>query len=226
MLSQALGKSVRVFECGEPRAAYNMGCDNEKISRVGRGRAVGVKGLVSTAYNRVFFQFIRSGILPKREIPHQISRSHPKYLIIMTKRKGDGAISQAEFGGILEAIRNPLNKSNRSIAKRYKRSEKTVRNVEERALEAEKENIDPLTPEASTAKPRSGRPFIISPRDSRRLIRQAIKSKYQRRKDWVTIAREIGIDASPSAINSAFYRAGYGRYPPRYKPQLNIQQKK
>ena len=141
----------------------------------------------------------------------------------MAKTKGAHELSQAQFGGILEAKSNPNNESNRRIAKRYKCSESSVRNVAKRAREAEKENIDPLTPKACTPKPRPGRPFAVSPRDSRRLIRQAIKNKYQRRKDWVTIVREIGIKASPSAINSAFHRAGYGRYPPRYKPQLNIQ---
>ena len=143
----------------------------------------------------------------------------------MAKTKGAHELSQAQFGGILEAKNQAFNECNRRIAKCYKCSESSVRNMAQRAADADKENIDPFTPEACTAKPRSGRPFAISPRNSRRLIRQATKNKYQRRKDWVTIAREIGINASPSAINSAFHRAGYGRYPPRYKPQLNTQQK-
>ena len=31
--------------------------------------------------------------------------------------------------------------------------------------------------------------------------------------------------ASPTAINAAFSRAGHGRYPPRYKPSLSLEQK-
>ena len=114
----------------------------------------------------------------------------------MPKRKGDHELSQAKFGGILEAKRNPIDESNYSNAKRYKCSEKTVRNVLKRASDAEKENIDPLSPEASTAQPRPGRPFAVSARDSRRLIRQVIKNKYQRRKAWTVIANEIGLIAS------------------------------
>ncbi|KAI4088887.1 MAG: hypothetical protein LQ339_008636 [Xanthoria mediterranea] len=72
----------------------------------------------------------------------------------MGKRKGDSELSQAEFGSILEAKRNYNNESNRSIARRYGRGEATVRKVEERAREAEKENIDPLTPEAYYIKAR------------------------------------------------------------------------
>ena len=96
----------------------------------------------------------------------------------MAKTKGAHELSQAQFRGILEAKSNPNNKSNRRITKRYKCSKSNVRNIAKRAREAEKENIDPLTPEACIPKPRPGRPFAISPRDSRRLIRQATKNKY------------------------------------------------
>lgn len=39
------------------------------------------------------------------------------------------------------------------------------------------------------------------------------------------IAREVGCIASATAINAAFTRAGYRRYPPRYKPPLSPEQK-
>ena len=72
----------------------------------------------------------------------------------MSNPKAYHELSQAELAGIIEAIRNPKKESKSYIAKRYKRNKKTLINVAERALEAEKENIDPLTPEACTAKPR------------------------------------------------------------------------
>lgn len=169
---------------------------------------------------------LRALTFRKREIPHQISCSHPNHLCYHGQNEGFKAAFAGRIGGILEAKRQPFSESNRQIANRYGCSESSVRNVAERAREAENKNIDPLYPEACMAKPRPGRPFVILPRDSRRLIRQATENRYQRRKDWVIIAWEIGIDASLAAINSAFHRAGYGRYPPRYKPQLNMQQKK
>ena len=101
----------------------------------------------------------------------------------MAKTKGAHELSQAQFRGILEAKSNPNNESNRRITKSYKCSKSSVRNIAKRTHEAEKENIDPLTPKAYISKPRPGRPFAISPRNSRRLIRQVIKNKYQRRKD-------------------------------------------
>ena len=96
----------------------------------------------------------------------------------MAKIKGAHELSQAQFRGILEVKSNPNNKSNRRITKRYKCSKSSVRNIAKRAREAEKENIDPLTPKAYTPKLRPGRPFAILPRNSRRLIRQVIKNKY------------------------------------------------
>ena len=40
---------------------------------------------------------------------------------------------------------------------------------------------------------------------------------------WVQTAREIGCIASTGAICSAVKRAGYGRYPPGYRPPLSEQ---
>lgn len=103
---------------------------------------------------------------------------------------------------------------------------KTVVNVLKRAGEAEKENLDPLSLEAHQRRPQSGRPPAINERQQRQLIRHATKNRFQRRKPWVRIARELGIMASATAIYSAFSRAGYSRYPPRHKPLLSPEMKK
>ena len=55
------------------------------------------------------------------------------------------------------------------------------------------------------------------------LIRHAIKNKFQRRKPWLTIARELRIMTYTTAVNTAFVRAEYNRYPPRHKPSLSPQ---
>ncbi|KAF6227886.1 hypothetical protein HO133_007614 [Letharia lupina] len=142
----------------------------------------------------------------------------------MGRTKGKTDLSGPKKG-VLVALSNLNNASNRQIAKAYKCDEKTVRNTKKRVSEAEKENIDPLSSEVHQRRPQSGRPLAINERLLRRLIRHATKNRFQRRKPWVTIAREVGCMASATAINAAFSRAGYGRYPPRYKPPLSPEQK-
>ena len=122
--------------------------------------------------------------------------------------------------GALIALKETSNLSNRELGDRYHCHEKTVRNTLKTASASEKENIDPLSTQALQRRPQSGRPYAITPRTQRALIRHTTKNKVQRRKPWVIVAREIGIMVSASAINSAFEHAGYGRYPPRYKPLL------
>jgi hypothetical protein len=127
--------------------------------------------------------------------------------------------------GALIALSELDNVSNRQVARANNCDEKTVRNARKRASEAEKENLDPLSTEAHQRRPQSGRPLTINDRLLRQLIRHATKNEFQRRKPWVTIAREIGCMAAASTVNAAFKRAGYGRYPPRYKPPLTPEQK-
>lgn len=143
----------------------------------------------------------------------------------MPRRSGDVELDPVKKGVLLDATLNH-NVPNRQAAKLIGKSEGTVRNVLKRAHEAEKENIDPLTTEALQPRPRSGRPFALDERDERQLIRHATKNKLQRRKPWSKIAQELGIAYSISAINSAFYRNGYGRYPPLYKPLLKPEQQR
>lgn len=127
--------------------------------------------------------------------------------------------------GALIALTSVSNTSNRQLAKEFDCDEKTVRNVVKRAREAEKENIDPFCSIALQQRPRPGRPPAISKRTQRQLIRHATKNRYQRRKAWVVIAREIGCSASATSINKAFTSAGYGRHTPQYKPPLSPEQK-
>lgn len=137
-----------------------------------------------------------------------------------------GAIDLPEAKrGALIALSKNNGTSNRQLARQYQCDEKTVRNTLSKASDAEKENIDPLSSEVHQRRPQSGRPSIITPRTQRSLIRHATKNSYQRRKPWVVIARELGITASASSINNAFARAGYSRYPPKYKPPLTPEQK-
>ena len=142
----------------------------------------------------------------------------------MTRTKGNKDLPTPKKGA-LAALTNINNLSNRQIAREYHCDEKSVRNVKKRVSDAEKENQDPFSLQVHQRRPQSGRPLAINNRLLRQLIRYATKNKYQRRKPWVTIAREIRCMASPGAINSAFSRAGYGRYPPRYKPPLSPEQK-
>lgn len=142
----------------------------------------------------------------------------------MGRTAGNSNLTEAKKGALI-ALKQTNNTPNRQLAAQYDCDEKSVRNVLKRVGEAEKENIDPFSSEVLQQRPRSGRPPVISIRTQRQLIRHATKNKFQRRKSWAIIAREIGCGASPSAINSCFERAGYGRYPPRYKPPLSPEQK-
>ncbi len=140
-------------------------------------------------------------------------------LLIMGRIKGIKDLGGPKKGALI-ALSELDNVSNRQVARANNCDEKTVRNARKRASEAEKENLDPLSTEAHQRRPQSGRPLTINDRLLRQLIRHATKNEFQRRKPWVTIAREIGCMAAASTVNAAFKRAGYGRYPPRYKPPL------
>ncbi len=145
-------------------------------------------------------------------------------LLIMGRIKGKKDLGGPKKGALI-ALSELDNVSNRQVARANNCDEKTVRNARKRASEAEKENLDPLSTEAHQRRPQSGRPLTINDRLLRQLIRHATKNEFQRRKPWVTIAREIGCMAAASTVNAAFKRAGYGRYPPRYKPPLTPEQK-
>lgn len=139
----------------------------------------------------------------------------------MGRTKGAKDLTNPKRGALTELSKQCYT-SNRQLASIYKCDEKTVRNTRKKAAQAEKENIDPLSTEAFQRRPQSGRPPVISLRAQRSLIRHATKNRYQRRKSWVTVAREIGIMASVTAIANVFNRAGYGRYPLKHKPPLTL----
>ena len=141
------------------------------------------------------------------------------------RTKGAKDLSQAKRRALIE-ISKHSNISNRQLAKGYGCNRQTVANIVKRAGEAEKENINPLSSLAHQRRPQSGRPYAINERQQRQLTRHATKNRFQRRKPWIRIARELGVMASAGAINSAFLRAGYGRYPPRHKPLLSAEMKK
>ena len=143
----------------------------------------------------------------------------------MGRTTGSKDLELPKRGALIE-LHNTSHISKAQLAKKYNCDRKTVRNVLKRAENAEKENLDPLSSEAHQRRPSSGRPPIINDRQQRSLIRHATKNRFQRRKSWVVIARELGIMASPTAIYSAFKRAGYGRYPPHHKPLLSKEMKK
>ena len=142
----------------------------------------------------------------------------------MGRNQGNRDLTDLQKGGVL-ALKTYTNLSNRQTAKLQHCSEKSVRNVHRVAYEAEKENRDPMDPLIHIKKPRSGRPYILNDRDARRMIRYVIKNKANRRKPWVDIVREYGYFAKISIINNCFFRHGYGRYPPRFKPPLSPEMK-
>ena len=147
--------------------------------------------------------------------------------IIMPKPPGSRSLNTAERGYIL-GLHEISNISNYEVASKANCDEGTVRNILKRASEAEKENINPLTSSHLNNKPKSGRPSTLTIRDERRLARYATANRANRWKLWLKIARELGYTQAASTINRAFQRAGYGRYPPRYKPPLTpeIKQKR
>ena len=182
-------------------------------------------GRVRSVSTREFF-FSLSAVEPRRHFAF-FAFSHQNSAISsyqMGRTAGKPNISEATRGALI-ALSHTNHTPNRQLAYRYECDEKTVRNVLDRAREADEENIDPLSSQAHQPRPKSGRPPVITERLQRQLIRHATKNRVQRRKAWVTIAREIGCMASAKAINGAFSRAGYGRYPPRYKPPLSPEQK-
>ena len=133
-------------------------------------------------------------------------------------------LSDLQKGGVL-AVKTNTNLSNRQIAKKQDCDEKSVRNVQRVASQAEKENRNPMDPLIHKKKPRSGRPRLLNDRDARRMIRYATKNKANRRKPWVQIARECGYLAKSSTIDNCFIMHGYGRYPPRFQPPLSPEMK-
>ena len=134
-------------------------------------------------------------------------------------------LSGVEKGYIL-ATKQATNLSNRNIAEKIGRDEKSVRKFLRQADECDKENIDPLHSNALNPTPRPGRPSMLDERDIRRLIRQATKNRKQRRKTWVTIAQECAIIASPRTLKLAFASHGYGRHKRHFKPLLTPENKK
>ena len=170
------------------------------------------------------FPLIKSEVSPRvcSAFPHQ---NQSNTLHTMPRQSGQPQLTNSRRGGVLALIENS-NLSNVQIAQRMRCHEKTVRNIKKRAQDAEKENIDPYEAKAIGSHPRPGQPSKITIRDQRRLIRQATKNRFQRRKPWTVIASECGIQAHHTAINNAFIRAGYERYPSRHKPQLSSEIKK
>ena len=145
-------------------------------------------------------------------------------LLIMGRIKGKKDLGGPKKGALI-ALSELDNVSHRQVVRANNCNEKTVRNARKRASEAEKENLDPLSTEAHQRRPQSERPLTINDRLLRQLIRHVIKNEFQRRKPWVTIAREIKCMIATSIVNAAFKRAGYERYPSRYKSLLTSKQK-
>lgn len=81
----------------------------------------------------------------------------------MPRKTGDNELPDAKRGALL-ALSNNTNWSDRKIAGEQRCSKSTVQNVRKRALENEKENIDPYSD--LSPHPRKGRPPVISERDA------------------------------------------------------------
>ncbi len=155
---------------------------------------------------------------------HKSSERDSDSLHAMGRTTGKSNLPEAKRGALI-ALKQTNKYSNRQLAQTYDCDEKSVRNVLKRAEEAEAQNIDPFSTAAHQPRPKSGRTRVISTRTQRQLTRHATKDRHQRRKSWVTIAREIGCVASATTVNSVFERAGYKRYLQRRKPRLNAGRK-
>ena len=99
----------------------------------------------------------------------------------MRRTKGAVDLPEAKREALIE-LKNNFNIFNRQLAKKYNCDKETVRNVLNRAEDAEKENIDSLSSKAHQRRPQFERPLTINIRLRRRLIRHAIKNQFQRRK--------------------------------------------
>ena len=96
--------------------------------------------------------------------------------IAMGRTKGAKDLQLLKRGALI-ALKETSNLSNRELGDRYHCHEKTVRNTLKTASAAEKENIDPLSTQALQRRLESGRPYAITPRTQRALIRHATKNK-------------------------------------------------
>jgi hypothetical protein len=103
-----------------------------------------------------------------------------------------------------------------------------VQGIIEHALEsAAINNSHPLNPRNTATYQQSGRPKRFTEKQINRLIKYAIKSKPQRLKSWLAIARELGFKkVSRTAVDNAFKSRGYGRYKVSKKPFLSEAMKK
>ena len=138
----------------------------------------------------------------------------------MPRTTGATDLPEIKRGALIE-LKKENNLSNRQLVSKYKCDKSIVTNILKRAEEAKKENLDPLSSKAHQRRSQSGRSLAINERQQRQLIRHIIKNKFQRRKPWVRITRELDIMAFKLAIHSAFIRADYNQYPPRHKPLLS-----
>jgi predicted DNA-binding ArsR family transcriptional regulator len=68
--------------------------------------------------------------------------------------------------------------------------------------------------------PRDGRLFCLSSEQINQLIRAATASYENRKKTWIIIAKELGIQVSNTILIRAFESRGYKRYIRRSKPWL------
>ena len=95
-----------------------------------------------------------------------IGRTAAKPNLLLPKRGTLLALAEKQVG------------SKRELAEAFDYSKDTVRNIQKRAREAEKENIDPYDSEAHQQRLVSSQPKKLSKRTKRLLIRYATKNRY------------------------------------------------
>ena len=96
----------------------------------------------------------------------------------MPKRKADLKFTPTEFSNILEVIRNLNNGLNRNITKRYKRNEKIIYNINKRAKNIKKKNINLFFNKINTLQRRFKKLLILLEYNIRRFIYKIIKNRY------------------------------------------------
>ena len=112
----------------------------------------------------------------------------------------------------------------RSVAAQLGLPQSTVGCIARRSAAIAEANIGHHSSITSSL-PRSGRPLLLSSVQIDILVSTATATYTSRRKSWLLIAKELGIEAVSTTINAAFESRGYKRYSSRHKPWLTPEQR-
>ncbi|KAL8816293.1 MAG: hypothetical protein Q9223_004666 [Gallowayella weberi] len=132
-----------------------------------------------------------------------------RLLLNLAKQRDQKQLSNRDRARVLRQVAEH-DPSPEDLTLKRKRSESPVAPIPK---SIEEETANSPHPVAPADKSCSGASRLLSQRSERQLIRHATKDGRKRRMVWTEVAKEIGIEASDSAIDHAFNKNGHGRYP-------------